>query len=402
MGEIPVGNLLNRKLAAQSFRNGTIAFFVYRFLVTITIGMAAYFLPPQKYLADPFYELINPTLGTSIFSRLLVQPWFRWDTVHYVGLAVNGYQADLHNTVWPPLYPVLIELIDSVFHNPTLSALIVANLAAWVFFILLFGYAARFWGDKVARDALLWCAVFPTAFFLTAGYTESVYLVLSLACMWAAREHKWWAAGLTGALAVATRTQGIVLCLPIFIWMLEDYLKTRRFNLVTAGKQVLAMACLPAAFGLHALYVRFGMQTLWPWEALREEWQISAGPPWVGLWGNITSFTTRAYMFDYAVAARVADTILPIVAIVILIMIAKKIPRAELAYAAALVLMFLSKMTADILTTSVARYLMSVYILFVGLALLVNNKYLKMALFFVFALSQVLLIAVFEMWGWVG
>lgn len=402
MGEMPVLNPSSRKLTAQSFRYGTVAFFIYRVLVTIIIGAAAYFLPPQKYLADPFYELINPTLGTNTLSRLLVQPWLRWDTVHYVRLAVSGYESDLYNTVWPPLYPAFIKIMDYVFHNPTLSALVVANLAAWFFFILLFGYADRFWGDRVAKDALLWAAVFPTAFFLVAGYTESLFLVFSLACMWAARDHKWWAAGLTGALAVATRTQGIVLCLPIFIWMLEDYLKTRQFNLVTAVKQALALACLPTAFGLHALYVHFGMQTLWPWEALKEKWQISAGPPWVGLWGNITSFTTRADRFDYAFAARVADTVLPIVAIVILILIAKKIPRAELAYAAALVLMFLSKMTADILTTSVARYLVSAYILFIGLALLVNNKYLKMALFFVFALSQVLLIAVFEMWGWVG
>ena len=64
--------------------------------------------------------------------------------------------------------------------------------------------------------------------------------------------------------------------------------------------------------------------------------------------------------------------------------------------------MFLTKVTVDVITVSVARYLVSVYILFIGLALLVKNKYLKMGLFFLFGVSQALLIAYFEMWGWVA
>ena len=184
--------------------------------------------------------------------------------------------------------------------------------------------------------------------------------------------------------------------------MVEDYLKTRQISLALVVKQGLSLACLPMAFGVYALYVRYGLQTLWPWQALQVNWGVNPGLPWQGLWGNITSLTTRSHLFQFSVPGRVADTALAILAIVILVLIAKKIPRAELAYAAALLYMFLTKVTVDVITVSVARYLVSVYILFIGLALLVKNKYLKMGLFFLFAVSQALLIAYFEMWGWVA
>lgn len=64
---------------------------------------------------------------------------------------------------------------------------------------------------------MIYLALFPTAFYLSAIYTESLFLACSLACVYYAREHRWWLAGLCGGLASLTRAQGILLLLPV-VW----------------------------------------------------------------------------------------------------------------------------------------------------------------------------------------
>jgi Gpi18-like mannosyltransferase len=55
-----------------------------------------------------------------------------------------------------------------------------------------------------------------TAYFLVLGYTESLFLALSLASFYFARKGKWLTCGSLAALGAATRVNGIVL-LPALI-----------------------------------------------------------------------------------------------------------------------------------------------------------------------------------------
>ena len=52
------------------------------------------------------------------------------------------------------------------------------------------------------------------AFFLSAVYSESLYLALSVGLFWSARQGRWVWVGVIGALAGATRSTGLVLALP--------------------------------------------------------------------------------------------------------------------------------------------------------------------------------------------
>jgi hypothetical protein len=53
--------------------------------------------------------------------------------------------------------------------------------------------------------------IFPTAYFLHIGYTESLFLALTCAAFLAARRGHWGRAGLAGGLAALTRVNGLVL-----------------------------------------------------------------------------------------------------------------------------------------------------------------------------------------------
>jgi hypothetical protein len=75
---------------------------------------------------------------------------------------------------------------------------------------------------------VLFTALFPTAFFLYAPYTESLFLLASIACFWFARRDRWVWAAATGAVAAATRSIGIVLILALWVEVFSQCRRTRR------------------------------------------------------------------------------------------------------------------------------------------------------------------------------
>ncbi|MEZ4548483.1 MAG: hypothetical protein R3B51_12560 [Thermodesulfobacteriota bacterium] len=62
--------------------------------------------------------------------------------------------------------------------------------------------------------ALVYHSIFPTAYFLHAIYTESLFLFLTIASFYYARRSNWALSGAFGLLAAATRITGIVLGFP--------------------------------------------------------------------------------------------------------------------------------------------------------------------------------------------
>jgi hypothetical protein len=74
----------------------------------------------------------------------------------------------------------------------------------------------REYGKERAERAVLYMAIFPTAFFFFAPYSESLFLLCAVSCVLFARLGRWPAAALLGALACATRSIGLVL-VPVLI-----------------------------------------------------------------------------------------------------------------------------------------------------------------------------------------
>ncbi|HET9671477.1 MAG TPA: hypothetical protein VFQ40_01345, partial [Actinomycetota bacterium] len=66
-------------------------------------------------------------------------------------------------------------------------------------------------GERIARRAIVVTAIFPTAFFFLAPYTESLFLLLSVLTFREARRDRWERVAVFGGLAALTRSAGIVL-----------------------------------------------------------------------------------------------------------------------------------------------------------------------------------------------
>ena len=145
--------------------------------------------------------------------------WSQWDAYHYARIALNGYDhpVDPGSAAFFPLYPLIMRVVgwitglDDTGHEFRLIGVVVAG----AFFILAVYFLTQLFeehlGTDVARTSGLILLVSPFSFFLTAGYTESLFLLLIALTVLLANRQKWvWAAGVV-ALATATRVTGVFL-----------------------------------------------------------------------------------------------------------------------------------------------------------------------------------------------
>ncbi len=187
--------------------------------------------------------------------QLLMNMFARWDSPHYMFIAENGYvnQGDPANfIVFFPLYPLLVRLITFDFAYVNLSGLIISNVSSLVAVVYLFKLGKLDHGDSVAKKAVLYLSVFPTAYFLSAVFTESLFLALVIASLYYARKANWSFAGVLGLLAALSRLAGLLL-LPV---LLVEYLHQKGWKIRNVEPKLL-WTSLPLLGFLVYLVINF-------------------------------------------------------------------------------------------------------------------------------------------------
>ena len=157
-----------------------------------------------------------PSLNTPV-EEAVFGVWRRWDAVHYLDLAVNGYRVEHPGpTVFGILTPLGIHAFDIALPGSV-------DLAAAVFEVLAFGLALTliykvgdaYYGDaELGRWALVVTALLPLSYFFEAPMSESIYLAMTLGVFYFGARKHWLAAAVCGALATLARSQGVLL-LPV-------------------------------------------------------------------------------------------------------------------------------------------------------------------------------------------
>ncbi len=195
------------------------------------------------------HTVFNPPGLTSGFGWLgdrLVAPAARWDSAWYLSIAQHGYQAAggaflpvdpalvaapggaASRAAFFPLYPALVSALGWLGAPLVLGgiAISVGALAVALYGVhrlttleVLERSLGRGDAEAPARESarmtVLLIAFFPMAFFLSAVYSESLYLALSVGVFWSARRGRFVIACALAGLAAATRSAGIVLLVPI-------------------------------------------------------------------------------------------------------------------------------------------------------------------------------------------
>jgi Gpi18-like mannosyltransferase len=237
------------------------------------------------YGAQAFVLWKNERPG-SFYDWLAI--WNRWDAPHYLDLARLGYVSEGVEARWIvfyPLYPWLVRAASLVLRDELVGAFFVTGVASVAAGVLLYALARLDETEEVARASVFYMLVFPTAYFLHIGYTESLFLALALGAFLAARGRRWWAAGLLGGLAALTRVNGLLLVPALAFEAWEEYRGGGRR--VRAGW--LWVLCPLAGFGVY-LFINWWVfgdpraflsaqgeywykSLTWPWVGIREAWR---------------------------------------------------------------------------------------------------------------------------------
>lgn len=240
-----------------------------------------------SHLAYLIVNLLNWRVAgeTAPGLRHVLGAWKKWDAGHYIRIADHGYQPQFElDRAFFPLYPLLIKVANFLLPSGTLfAALVVANLAAYGALLMLHRLTAHELGENTADRTIYYLIAFPTAFFLSAPYNHSLFLLLATSALYLMRRGHWWAAGAAGAFASGTRSVGVLLMLP-FVF---EYLRQHEFRWRRIRWNALAAALIPGGIVGYAAYCWIAFGDPLAFSKAQRFWYRSLDWPWNSLWRTI-------------------------------------------------------------------------------------------------------------------
>lgn len=248
-----------------------LAFAIHTAVVLSAIFLASH-LPkhnPASFLNHSF-SLPHP----------IVDNFIRWDAHWYTAIAEHGYNAK--TLVFFPTTVVAIKLLPLFGCGYKVAGFFICNIFAFFSFSLLYLTFRLDYSESIAQRALLAYAVMPVSFFINSVYSEPLFIVFSVGCIYLTRIGRWRYAGIAAALATLTRNIGILL----FLFMVYEWWQANRMSAKKWSN------CIPAFFAPLAL-CGFMVYNFWltgnPITFIRSQhyWGRQFGWPWESIWRNI-------------------------------------------------------------------------------------------------------------------
>jgi hypothetical protein len=276
---------------------------------------------------------------------------------------------------------LLIRLVavDLSYSGLSAAALIVSNVSSLIALAYLYKLAKLDFSDGVALKAVLFLSIFPTAYFLSAPYTEGLFFALTISSLYYARLNKWPLAGFLGFFAALTRLGGLLM-LPI---LAVEYLHQRGWNIKRIQLNVIWIFGALAGF---LVYLNINSQ-VWGnalkfMEIEHVHWYNTLDPI-LGLtrtlgWAN-NGVYPQNLILGYA----------PIIfAVFGLVLIGVGFwRRFRPSYMAVMVLSWMLAVSTS-MWISVPRYVMAMFPMFILLGTLTQRKVVNLAIAVVFAVSM--------------
>lgn len=364
------------------------------FLIT-TVGLAIWMwfirrlfpgLPATITLAT-HYQGVAPEVNPWL------EPWQRWDTLCYQAIAERGYSAFKAAYFTPPLFPYLMRWVAPLLGGNTLAAGLLISGLAFLGCLLAFYNLARF--EFGSEATAMWTSVhlasFPAAVFLIAAYSESLFLLGAILCLYFARREQWVAAGLAGGFATLARIPGAVLLFPLayamgFSWRRGD----RR-----AWIAIVTMGLVMVSWYLY-LWFGLGQKPIVVLESLQQRGGYLTFP------GLSLVEAIRRILAGELVFENSLELAFTLIFIVFTALIWKTLPRLYGVYAGSLMFFFLSRMGSPQPLVSMARYCMEIFPAFLLMARWSMQPWIRRLILYLSWFGLLFFSAQFAIWGWVG
>ena len=218
----------------------------------------------------------------------------RQDSEWYFNIAYQGYSFSpdqQSNTNFFPLYPVLMKLVYpllvpftpglTLYFRFLLSGVFISLVSLSLAIPLLYRLLARESDPDTALLSVFLLLAFPVSYFLTAVYSESLFLLLIVLFFYCLRNQKFFLTGIAGLFAALTRSVGLILIIPLGMELFRYLRSSPRKSILL----YLSLLLIPLGSGIFStyLYARFHRPLAF----------IEAADNWGRRPGMITSLSTQ-------------------------------------------------------------------------------------------------------------
>ena len=362
-----------------------------------------------------FMGLLGSVPWQSHPNNIPLDIWDRWDSSYHRAIARDGYvyngPEEVSNVPFFPMYALLMRIVNLIVPDLTLAGMLVSNICFLGALIFLY-QLTRLETDShlTSQRSLFYIALFPTAFIFMAVYTESVFLLFSVACFYFARKRLWLWSGVMGALATATRFAGIFLYAAVLLdWLYAQDWTLRTFFSRDAWKKkrilqmdwlgFLAVNLIPLGLLGYMLFLemRFGDALAFQ-KALGWWGQQQINNPISTIWHEISALLRSNPMTGQGVMWREAfEAIAALLALIISPFVWRKFGISFAAYTILAVLVPAGTGS----TRSLLRYVNVLFPLFMMLGFWGRNATFDKFITIGFTILLGIFAAVFVNWGFV-
>lgn len=379
-----------------------------------------------SFLGSKFFTYTPTFPYSDIFLKPSGLPEYIWtfgnfDGVHYLNIALHGYNAQFTQAFFP-VYPLVIRFLNIIF---PFSPIITALSISFIFFVLttiMFYKLLRLdYDHKISLWAIGFMLTFPTAVYFGSIYTESLFLFLVLSSLYFARKDRWFFAIFFAAISTATRIVGIAL-LPalllewyflykdksIVLIMIRNYFFNKKklyTKKIKIGKaEIVFLSCF---FSLSGLFLYMGYlqkeyhDSMYFWHAQGVFGAQRSGSAFILLPQVIVRYfriltTVSPNLEIYWVAFN--EVLMSLMTIVILLIsFFKKIRLSYIIFS--LIAFIMPTFTGTL--SSMPRYIMILFPIYIVLAL-TKNRYVKWLMIYLSSILLFIFTILFTRGHWVS
>ena len=282
----------------------------------------------------------------------------------------NGYffiPGKQSSVAFFPLYPIIVRIFSFVFGNTKLTGFLISNVALLLASIYLYKLIKLDFEDSIALRTVFYMLIFPTSFFFSIFYNESFFLFLVIASFYYARKEKWLVASLFGFFVSLTKILGVFIFIPIiFEYFYRIYIENNKFDFNKIKINILYLLLIPLGLVIHMVYLffKFG-DTLAFLHTQKEGWEVHFVSIFTTLSKTLYSMLGKSLFYGFLFLGFLIFTLIIIIYLIYI--------KVRITYIIYCILFFFLFLSANVLE-SLHRYILVLFPLYLGLALITHKS----------------------------
>ena len=185
--------------------------------------------------------------------------WTLTDSQHYLDIARDWYLSEgvidrLVQLVFPPGYPLAVRAVQLLVRDWTAAGILVSVLSFAGAGCVIYSLLRLDYSHEASLRCIKYLCLIPGSFFFISPMSESLFLLLSAACVYLVRRGRVFWGCLAGAYAAFTRSLGLMLFVPVCMELIHEAVNAPRGRRRPA--RFLCLLLIPAGFGVY-IYINY-------------------------------------------------------------------------------------------------------------------------------------------------